>query len=122
MAASDAPVLRGLGEKAGFPYPDLSHPHIESVEVVTDSEGRIIMACAAKRLIELYLYVDPDCSPAVKMGALRMLHQSMAERLRAQGYESADLFLPPVIEKSFGRRLMKSFGWARNWPSFCKRF
>lgn len=122
LRESDIPILQDIAVKSGFPYPNLDHPHIEAVEVATDSEGHIIMACAAKRLVELYLYVDQDRSSAVKMSAIRQLHQGMAEKLRAKGYDSAEIFIPPAIEKSFGRRLIRSFQWVRNWPSFCKRF
>lgn len=119
---SDIPILQELAVKSGFPYPNLDHQHIEAVEVVTDSEGRIIMACAAKRLVELYLYVDQERSSAVKMSAIRQLHQGMAEKLRAKDYNSCEVFLPPQIAEKFGKRLERTWNWVKNWQSWTTRF
>lgn len=126
---SDIPILREMAEKSGFPYPDFNDPHIEAFLVVVDSEDRPIIACAAKRLIELYGYFDPDCSPSLRMKALGMLHESMAVILRTDGYNSCECFVPPEIEKSFGGRLMRGirsprllWKWAKNWQSFTIRF
>lgn len=120
--AEDADFLNRCAAESGYPYPDLSDPLIEAVEIVVDSEGMPIMASAVKRLIETYLYVSRDHSPAVQIEALGMLHESLAQRMRDLGYSSAEAFLPPSIFKRFGRRLMKSFGWKENWRSFSKQF
>ena len=88
---------------SGFPYPEFDDPHIEAFLVVVDSEDRPIGACAAKRLIELYGYFDPNSSPATKLAILKALHHGMAEELRAMNYNSAEIFLPPQIAGSFGR-------------------
>lgn len=80
------------------------------------------MACAAKRLVELYLYVDSEASPGVKMNALSMLHRGMAETLRAKGYNVCEAFLPPIVSGIFGRRLERTWGWIKNWPSWTVRF
>ena len=126
---SDIPILREMAEKSGFPYPEFDDPHIEAFIGVVDSEDRPIVAGAAKRLIELYGYFDPDCSPSLRMKALGMLHESMAVILRTDGYNSCECFVPPEIEKSFGGRLMRGirsprllWKWAKNWQSFTIRF
>ena len=111
---SDIPILREMAEKSGFPYPDFDDPHIEAFLVVVDSEDFPIVACAAKRLIELYGYFDPACSPALRMKALGMLHEGMAVALRTNGYNSASVGIHPQLAKTFGRRLERSFGWIRN--------
>ena len=126
---SDIPILREMAEKSGFPYPDFNDPHIEAFLVVVDSEDRPIAACPAKRLIELYGYLDRTRSPALLMKALGMLHEGMSETLRNKGYNSAECFVPPSIEKTFGGRLMRGvqssrflWKWAKNWQSFTIRF
>ena len=126
---SDIPILREMAEKSGFPYPPFDDPHIEAFLVVADSEDRPIVACAAKRLIELYGYFDPNCSPSLRMKALGMLHDGMCETLRDKGYNGAECFTPPSIEKAFGGRLMRGirssrhlWRWAKNWQSFTIRF
>ncbi len=115
--SSDADFLNRCASQSGFPYPNLSDPLIEAVEIVVDNEDRPIAACAAKRLVELYGWFDPDQSPAVKMAAIRMLHESMAEKLRAIGYREVNISVPPSLAVRFGRRLKRSFGWRENWPS-----
>lgn len=119
LRESDIPILRSFGEKSGFPYLDFDDPHIEAFLVVVDSDDGPIMACAAKRLIELYLFVDSGASPVVKMEAIRLLHKAMAENLRALTYNQANVAMPPSIAVQFGRRLERSFGWAKsrfqNW-------
>ena len=126
---SDIPILREMAEKSGFPYPDFNDPHIEAFLVVVDSEDRPIIACAAKRLIELYGYFDPEASPVLLMRALGALHEGMSETLRAKLYNSAECFVPPSIERTFGGRLMRGirsprflWKWAKNWHSFTIRF
>lgn len=90
--------------------------------VVVDSRDNPIMACAAKRLVELYLYGDPKTSASVKGSALSIMHRAMAESLRGKLYTTADVFLPPQIADRFGRRLERTWNWVRNWPSWTIRF
>jgi hypothetical protein len=94
---------------------------MESALAVEDESGNLIGAVAAERIVQLYFFRG-EGGPAETLGAIRMLHSAMAEELRAKGYRSADAFLPPQVEKSFGRRLMRTFGWVRNWASFCIHF
>lgn len=129
LKPSDIPILKGYAEASGFPYPDFNDPHIEAFLVAVDSEDRPIVACAAKRLIELYGYFDPECSPSLRMKAMGILHEGMSETLRDKGYNSCECFTPPEIEKSFGGRLMRGirsprflWKWAKNWQSFTIRF
>lgn len=122
ISASDIPILKELARKSGFPYPEFDDPHIEAVLVVADAEDRPIMACLAKRLIELYLFVDPDRPATVKMSAIGLLHQGMANQLRALGYNSVECFPPSQIAAKFGRRLERTWNWAKNWPSWTIRF
>lgn len=115
---SDIPALRAMAEASGFPYPDLSAARLEAVVVVVDEEDRPLMACAAERLVQLYLWSGAFERPHAKVYALRLLHEAMAEELRRKGYTSAEAFLPPTLAKRFARRLEKMFGWAKNWESW----
>lgn len=94
---------------------------MESALVVEDDSGNPIVAAAAERIVQLYLFRG-EAGPPETLGAIRMLHSALAEELRQKGYREANAFLPPQVEKSFGRRLMRTFGWARNWASFCIHF
>lgn len=115
LRESDLPHLRTMAEASGFPYVNPSNA--EAVLVVADSQDKPIMACAARKLVELYLWVG-DATPATKLAALRLMHHAMAEELRKLGYSSAECFLPPAVEKAFGKRLMRTFNWTRNWISY----
>lgn len=122
LRVSDGPILQSIAAKSGFPYPELDHPHIEAVLVVVDSEDKPLIACAAKRLIEIYGWVDSEQSPAVLIEAWKLLHEGMSERLRDLGYHSAEAFLPPSVSTKFGRRLERTFRWVKNWPSWTLKF
>ncbi len=122
LDSADIPALDALAARSGFPYPKLDDPHVEAVRVVVDSQGRVLMACAAKRVTELYLYVG-EGTPVTKMGALRLLHRGMAQELRQLGYSEVNVQLPPPVAAKFGRRLQRSFGWMRNhWENWFIRF
>lgn len=117
---ADLPTIQSFAEKSGFPYPSADDPLLECCLVV-ESEGQVLMACAAKKLVELYLW-SGDAPPLVKLQALALLHDGMAKELRIKGYSEAQMFLPPEIEPKFGRRMVKSFGWCKNWLSYYLRF
>lgn len=118
----DIPVLEAMAEASGFPYPELSDPLIEAVRVVVDLEDRPVIAVVAKRLVEIYLYVDQGRSPVVKADALKLAHGGMCETLRQLGYNSGEAFLPPNVAEQFGRRLERTFRWIKNWQSWTLRF
>jgi hypothetical protein len=121
---SDVPVLREMFERSGFEYtlPDLRGPLMESVIVVADENDQPVAAAAAERIVQLFLFIKEDEHPAAKLHWIKMLHEGLATELRTKGYHSCDAFLPPQVEKSFGRRLMRNFGWVRNWNSFARHF
>lgn len=119
---ADFPRLREIAANSAYPYPDLSDPLIEAVYVVEDEDGTIIGACAAKRIIELYLYKGKCSHPATVLHMVRMLHSCMVACLRMRGYSEANAFVPSQLVKSFGRRLEGTFGWRPNWKSWCRGF
>lgn len=128
LRASDLPALRAMHERAGFAYEFPELAMLEAAAVVVDENDQPLMAAAAERIVQLYLFVEPrtttSCAlhPAARLHAIRLLHRALAEALRARGYREANAFLPPGIERSFGRRLMRTFGWIRNWTSYAIHF
>ena len=122
LKASDLPALRAMADAIGFPYPELTEEHLEAVRVLVDDDDRPMMAVAAKRLVELYLWCGDFKRPLAKLHAIRMLDEDMSEILRRKGYHQAEAFLPPTVAKRFARRLEKSFGWRKNWQSWVKGF
>ena len=122
LKQSDIGPLKFFAECTGYPYPDLASPLIEDVLVVADDEDRPVVAIAAERIVQLYMFCAPGLTAGEKMRALRSLHECMEPILRLKGYREANAFLPRIIAEKFGRRLVKSFGWAENWRSWCKTF
>ena len=120
LLAADVPILNEMATRSGFDYPsDLAA--MEAVLVVETDDGRILMACAAERICQLFLWMG-EGAPGAKLHGLRLLHTAMAEELKAKGYTEANAFLPPCVALQFGRRLERSFAWAKNWPSWFRRF
>ena len=118
-----APVLEAMmagAESRGLPYPARDGPHIEAVQVGEDN-GEVIGAAIANSIIELYLVGDPTLHPKVRMNAVCLLHQGMIAELAELHYHEANIFLHPSLVKTFGRRLERSFGWAKNWDSWFLR-
>ncbi len=125
LHSGDIPALRAMYKAQGFEYefPDLTGPLMEAVLVVVDENGKILAAVAAERFVQLYMFVGQIDYPAAKLSIIRSLHQCMSDALRPRGYHSAEACLPPAIEKSFGRRLERTFGWVKNpWNTWVKGF
>lgn len=114
LKESDMPVLQRMQEKNGYPYPDLNGHLLEAVLVVVDEDDNPLMAAAAHRLVEIYLWCGEFEKPHAQLHAVRLLHETMAEVLRQKHYSSAEAFLPPALAEKFGKRLEKTFGWVRN--------
>lgn len=113
--SSDVQILRVM--ERGFPYPDPEGP-LELIRVVCDDDGKPLMAAAAKKLIEIYLWSAPFERPHAALHGMRLIQADMASVLRAKGYRTAEAFLPPMIADEFGRRLERSFGAKKNWASW----
>lgn len=95
-------------------FPDL--------QVLTDVHGVIRQGIGIRPLGEAYLFIDHGWeNPALRFAAFQQLHDSMAVKMRAKGVLDIAAFIPPRMERSFGRRLMKELDWFRPlWPCFAK--
>lgn len=122
MEERDIPAIEAIHANAGykFPLPDLRGPTIECCDVVVDDFDTPIMAAAAKRGLELYLFCASGGSihPQVKMECIRLLHESLRDTIIAKGYSEGYACVPPEIDRSWGRKLRKMFGWDRAWSSY----
>jgi hypothetical protein len=120
--ASDEPILRRLHAEQGFDYefPDLSQ--FEGVLVATDENDSPVQAVAARKTVEIYMLGDPKWrTPAWRFGQLRELQDAMHRLLLRLGYQDAHCWIPPAVEKAFGRRLVRDMGWIRSrWATYCK--
>lgn len=114
---SDLEALKSM-RAHGFDYPDVLSPLCESALVAVDEEDRPIMAIAGFRAVHIYLWPAKTLSPTGKFHVLRSLVEVFKGTIISKGYDSAESFVSPTIAKSFGNRLIRSFGAVRNWPSF----
>ena len=122
LQTSDLPALQSMAEASGFPYIDPQSQQVESIIVVADDDNQPIMACAAEKLVQLFLWCRCDATPHEKLAGIRLLHEEMTKTLKAKGYSGSEAFLPTSIAQKFGRRLERSFGWIPNLPSWTRGF
>jgi hypothetical protein len=122
MEERDIPAIEAIHAQAGykFPLPDLRSEMIEGVEVIVDDSDTPVMAAAAKRGVEIYLFCPQGgpLHPTVKMEAVRMLHESLRDILVTKGFNEGYAWVPPEIESSWGRKLRRFFGWEKAWSSY----
>lgn len=116
----DLPLLKSFIEASGFPYPDLNSPLIECIQVVVDDSDTPVAAYIAERIVQSYVLIQP-MAPHAKLHVLRVLHTDIPIILKTFGYTWVEAYIPPELVKRFGRRLERSFGWVRSWPSWTKK-
>lgn len=117
MTDADVPALKRLHAQSGFSHAFPNGP-IEDAFVIADEADAPIMAAIAERTIQLNLICGKE-RPFAMLHGLRLLHGALRDALHAKGYRMADAWLPPEICESFGRTLMRRFGWAKNlWTSY----
>lgn len=118
LTIEDEPEIRRLFEQQGFEYELPTEGFFAGCGIFED--GKLVQAVAARKTCELYLFADQAWgTPAWRLAALKRLHEDMGRELKRLGYTDAHIWLPPEIAKSFGRRLMRTFGWSKQlWESF----
>ena len=124
----DLESLQQIHAEQKFPYafPDLQNPLFLTKIVLTDGDGpeQNIRGAALLRLTaEAYLLLDPSQgTPRERWQSLLALHQAAQQDAWRRGLEDVHAWLPPAIEKKFGRRLER-LGWLRDaaWTPYCKR-
>lgn len=123
LLESDIPTLQEWANASGFEYPEPTAKDIEAIMVVAGGDDVPILAAAAKRLVEVFGWFDPTAGAELRGEAIRLIHQPMIDALKQKGYECAEVFIPPQLERrGLGRILRDRFHWRRNWPSYGKRF
>jgi hypothetical protein len=72
----------------------------------------------ARRAPEILLAMRKSDHPTVKLQALTLIHAAMRAELMAKGYREANCFLPPELERGYGRHLKRLFGWKQAWTAY----
>jgi hypothetical protein len=116
LEVADEEPLRRIHAQSGLKYefPKLESPlFIIKKVVVDDEQGRPVIAGCVKLLGEAQILCDPEwLTPAFRLKALELLHEEMRRELADKGIDEVVAFLPEE-KKSFGRRLMRMFGWGK---------
>jgi hypothetical protein len=121
LKPEDVPVLKAIYEQQGFDYEfpeDLSV--FTFIRVAVDENDRPFMALASRRTEEMFMFMDGSWrTPRWRFEAFLRLHESMRALLEKLGVVDVHAWLPPEVEKSFGRRLMRKLNWRRSlWSCF----
>lgn len=123
LNADNWPLAEQIHAASGydFRFPDSGSPLIEAACLIVDAQGFPIVASVAKRTPEVMLAMRNEGHPALKLQALANVHSYMREALTARGYSEANCFLPPEINRNYGRHLQRIFGWQKSWPGYTMR-
>jgi hypothetical protein len=126
----DLEALRAIHARQGFEYPlpDPSNPlfltKIVLAETSTENEVEKIVGAALLRLTaEAYLLLDPKWgTPRDRWQGLLTLHAAADRDAWRRGLEDVHAWLPPGLEKKFGKRIER-LGWLRDdkWTPYCRR-
>jgi len=119
----DEPALRAMhaAQNFDYPFPDLANQLFLTRLVLEDDDGRPLMAVLGRVTCEAFLLADAKAgTPRERWQHLRTLHEAARRALHAQGFEDATAWIPPRIERSFGRRLRR-LGWLRDvWSAYSR--
>lgn len=126
----DLDALRAIHAKQGFDYalPDLSHPLFVTKLVLSEpspdaKEKKTVGAALLRLTAEAYLLLDPQWgTPRERWQALLTLHAGAERDAWRRGLEDVHAWLPPGLEKKFGKRIER-LGWVRDdaWTPYCRR-
>lgn len=123
LESGDRAIVENLQANSGFvfDFPALGSQLFEAGCLVLDATGKPLAASVAKRAPEIMLAMRRDAHATVKLQALVQIHNFMRIEMADRGYHEANCFLPPEIEKSYGRHLRRIFGWQRSWQGYTLR-
>lgn len=119
---SDYQWVLELYRRQGFDYELPTMDAFKLVQVVVDDEDQPVMVLAARPTVEMFLIVDSAWeTPQWRLEAFKLVHEAMRAALEAEGITDVHAWLPPEIEKSFARRLMRRFGWKQQlWNCYSR--
>jgi len=118
---ADLQNLSKIHEANGLPpncFPDHKDP-LFLVKSILEHEGQAVMACFLKVTSEVYLLVDhAKGTPEQRWEWLRQLTAHMKQEAWSRGLNEMSCWVPPEIEKSFGKRLTE-LGFVKSpWQSY----
>ena len=118
---ADLEACKTLHAKQGFSYdfPNLEGP-LYFIKLVGEQDGQIVQAAFAHVEAQIYFLVDPTWGTPQQRHLAFLAMQDVGSELayKPGGLDALQAFLPPSIEKSFGKRLT-AHGWKKApWPCY----
>jgi hypothetical protein len=117
---SDLARLQQLHEAQGFSYqfPDLDKPEFVSKTVIENGET-IEAALLLRKTLETYLLM-PKMTRKEGLGRILIFEREILPLLKAMGFTDLHAWLPPEIDKRFGK-LLVHLGWQKQlWPAYSR--
>ncbi len=117
----DLEACKALHAQQGFayPFPNLDSP-LFMIKLVGEADGRVVQAAFAHLTAEIYFLQDPKWRTPQERLLAFLCMQEVGKSLayKPGGLEDLHAFVPPQIEKPFGKRL-SAHGWQKvSWPCF----
>jgi hypothetical protein len=122
MQPEDLQRIAAIFREQGFDYELPAMGNNILAKRVVESGSTIVCGAAARLTVEVYGFFDRLWeSPRWRLEALKLLHEQMCVELKEKGIEDMHAWLPPRIERAFGRRLVQ-FDWQRPlWTDFVRQ-
>jgi hypothetical protein len=116
----DLPAVKAIfdAQQLGYEFPDLDKPTF-FICIVGEQDGRVVQAAFAHLTAEIYFLQDRTAGTPQERHINFMAMQDVgAELAWTGGLDDLHAFLPPQLERAFGKRLM-AHGWKKSmWPAF----
>ena len=117
---ADIAVLREIYDRAkhDFSWPELMKQ--DEVSVIVDDYDVPLMAACSKVIPEVTLICAPGgkLHALIKLEGIRLLHESLRDKLVRRGFTEALASVPADLEKNYGRHLQRHFGWEPISPTY----
>jgi hypothetical protein len=113
--SSDLPAVRAIfdAQQLGYSFPDLEKPTY-FIRLVGERDGRVVQAAFAHLTAEIYFLLDRTHGTPQERHLDFMDMQEVGRELawKPGGLDDLHAFLPPQLERAFGKRLM-AHGWKK---------
>ena len=103
-------------QNLGYPLPPL-HDRSIVTKLVAEHGDRIVFAALLRLTSEAYLIASPEGTPEERWEILKTGNYHLMKLAWRDGFSDINCFVPPKMERSFGKRLVK-LGWEKSWPAY----
>ncbi len=119
--SSDLTAVRAIfdAQQLGYEMPDLEKPTF-FIRLVGEEGGKVVQAAFAHLTAEIYFLQDRTHATPQERHLNFIAMQDVGRELawKPGGVDDLHAFLPPQLERAFGKRLM-AHGWKKAlWPCY----